>query len=104
MFDILTIGNGLSLLIGAILLYFAKKYLVPFLKVGKNRRYAEWIAQLADEITDDLMTRFPKQEWLRYVDDAVDKLMELCGIEKEIARRAVNSSLERKNVPISKLK
>jgi len=104
MFDILTFGNGLMLLISTILIYFANKYLVPFLRVEKHRRYAEWIGRLADELTDDLVVRFPGQEWLRYVDDAIDKLMELCGIEKDIARRAVNSSLERKNAQISEEK
>lgn len=100
MFDILNFGNGLTLLLSTILVYFANKYLVPYLKVEKHRRYAEWIAHLADEITDDLVVAYPASEWLTYVDEAIDKLMEVCGIEKDIAQRAVNSSLERKKIAL----
>jgi hypothetical protein len=94
--NFLSMESGILSLLSIVIVYLSNKYLVPFLKVEKNKRYAEWIAHLADEITDDLIVRYPDNRWLKYLDESIDKLMLICGIDKTVAARAINSSLKRK--------
>jgi hypothetical protein len=96
MFEWLSLKSGVFALLGVIVAWLGKTYLAPLLEVEKHRRYAQWIAQLADEITDDLVRRYPANRFLEFVDQAVDKLMEVCNIEREVARRAINSALQKK--------
>lgn len=76
--------------------WIANKYVVPFLHVGRRQRYAELIATLADEITDELQELYPDRGWLEHLDEAVDKLISILGIDPEIARRAVRAAAARK--------
>ncbi len=73
-----------------------KAYLVPFLKAGKRERYARYIAIIADELTDDLRARYPEKEWLRHLDEAIDRIIDICGISTEVAQRAVRAAAARK--------
>ncbi len=75
--------------------YVANKYIIPFLKVGKRERYASLITTLADEITDELCEKYPEKQWVNYLDQAVNKLRDLCGISDEIARRAMKAAFTR---------
>ena len=75
--------------------HIATRYVVPFLKIGKSQRYAELIAKLADEVTDELRNKHDKG-WAKYIDEAVDKLIILLGISPEIARRAIKAAAARK--------
>lgn len=86
------VGTAFLALVG----YIGKKYLVPYLLVAKRREYAVWIAAIADELTDDLRSRYPNSEWVVHIDQAVDKLMQVCDIPKAIARRAANAAVARK--------
>ena len=86
------LGSVAMLLIG----YLARKYIIPFLKVGKRRRYAEYIALIADEVTDELRAKYPDVHWVRYLDEAVDQLAAICEVSTDIARRAVIASTGRK--------
>jgi hypothetical protein len=70
--------------------------LVPLLRIESNRRYAAYIAVIADEVTDELRARYPDKTWLKYLDEAVDKIIEICDIDPEIARRAALAALARK--------
>jgi len=88
--------GGMGALFITIVTWFAKKYLVPFLEVEKRRIYARYIASIADEITDELVQKYPDKEWLKYFDQAVDKIIEICHIDTEIARRAVSAAFARK--------
>ena len=74
----------------------ANKYVIPFLKVGKRKSYAGYIAAMADELTDDLRQKYPDKEWLKHLDEAIDLLTELCEISPEVASRAINASVARK--------
>lgn len=94
--SLLKAAGGIWIVLGILITFTAKKYLVPFLLVERNRRYAEWIARIADEVTDDLVRRYPDEQWLKFLDQAVDRVMEICGISEETARRAVNSAVSRK--------
>jgi hypothetical protein len=76
--------------------YVAKKYVIPFLQVGKRQRYAQFIAAIADEVTDDLRSKYPNKQWLKHLDEAVDRLIQICGVTPEIARRAVRAAAARK--------
>ncbi len=75
--------------------HIATRYVIPFLKIGKRQRYAELIAQLADEFTDELRSKHDKS-WTKHLDEAVDKLIILLGISPEIARRAIKAAAARK--------
>ena len=94
-------GNAGSLagLVGSVAIMFAgyaaNKYIIPFLKVGKRERYASLITTLADEITDELCAKYPDKQWLTYLDQAVNKLRDICDISDEIARRAIKASFSR---------
>ena len=95
-------GNLLDLVggIGAVLMlavgWIAKKYLVPLLETENNRRYAAYIAAIADEVTDELKVRYPEKTWISYLDEAVDKIIEICDISAETARRAAVAAISRK--------
>jgi hypothetical protein len=100
-FDFVT-GNLFELLggIGAVFMalvaWFARKYLLPFLEIGRRRQYANYIAIIADEVTDDLVRRYPNESWVKYFDEAVDKIISICGIDIEVARRAASAAMSRK--------
>lgn len=76
--------------------FLAKQYLIPYLQIGRRKRYAEFIARIADEVTDELRIRHPQSKWLKHLDEAVDTLIEIAAISPDIARRAVNASAARK--------
>jgi hypothetical protein len=82
-----------------ILGWLAKRFVKPLLEVERNRAMATWIAHIADEVTDELVARYPDQQWDNWLDKAVDKVMEVCEIEKrEVAERAARAALGRKAV------
>jgi hypothetical protein len=92
-------GSWLGLLgsVGLLLVgHVAKKYIIPFLSVGNRKQYATYIATIADEVTDDLRSKYPDKEWLQHLDEAIDALISICGISEDIARRAINASVARK--------
>ena len=76
--------------------HIANKYVIPYLKIGKRQQYAQYIAVIADEVTNDLKEKYPEKDWIKHIDEAVDKVIEVCQISPTIARRAVNASLQRK--------
>lgn len=80
----------------ALVTYLTKNFLVPYLKTGNRARYAQYISAIADDLTDDLKARYPKNEWLEHLDEAVDRIIEVCEISPEIARRAARAAAARK--------
>ena len=94
--NILGLAGGMGTVFLALVAWVAKKYLVPFLVVEKRMRYARYIASIADEITDDLVRKYPDKEWVVYFDEAVDKIISVCGIDTEGAARAISAALTRK--------
>ncbi|MFQ5606484.1 MAG: hypothetical protein ACE5GA_00950 [Candidatus Zixiibacteriota bacterium] len=81
----------------AVIGWVGSRHLVPLLQVGKRKQFAQWIAVIADEVTDALVARYPNKRWLEALDEAVDSLVEICGVSQEISRRAVDAALARKN-------
>jgi len=92
----LALFGGAGALFLVVVTWFAKKYLVPFLELEKHRRYARYIAAIADEVTDELVLRYPGESWAKYLDQAVDRIIEICGIDLEVAKRAALASMARK--------
>ncbi|MCJ7577268.1 MAG: hypothetical protein MUO91_02325 [candidate division Zixibacteria bacterium] len=88
--------------LGAILLlllgWVVKKYAIPFLNTELKKRMAEYILLIADEVTDQLVAKYPKNELLKWLDQAVDKIMEITGVSKEVATRAAQAALARKGI------
>lgn len=76
--------------------HIANKYIIPFLKIGKRKQYAQYIATIADEVTDDLKSKYEEKEWLKHLDEAVDMLISICDISPVIATRAVKAAAARK--------
>jgi hypothetical protein len=98
--SILSQAGSLAGLLGSVALllagWAANKYVIPFLKVGKRQHYAQFIATIANEVTDDLKNRYPDEKWLEYLDEAVGRLIAICGVSPEIARRAISAAVARK--------
>lgn len=94
--NILDLVGGMGAIIMIVASWFAKKYLIPFLRVEGRRRYAAYIAAIADEVTDELRLKYPDKSWTIYLDEAVDKIIKICDISPEVARRAVSASLSRR--------
>jgi hypothetical protein len=86
--------------LGAILMiyigYLVKKYLVPLLTVQKNREIAEHILIIADDVTNYFRLKFPSAHWSVWLDRAVDKIIEITGVGRDVADRAVKASIVRK--------
>lgn len=91
-----SLAGGIGTVFMAVIIWFAKKYLVPFLEVERRHQYAGYIATIADEITDDLVRKYPDEPWAKYFDEAVDRIIDICKIDADIARRAVSAALSRK--------
>ena len=92
-------GSWLSILGSTALLlagWVANKYVIPFLRVGEKQKYAEFVAIIADEVTDDLRGKYPDEQWLKYLDEAIDRLITICGVSPEIAKRAISAAAARK--------
>ena len=86
--------------IGAILMIYigvlAKKYLVPLLKIQKNREVAEYILVIADDVTDYFRLKFPSAHWSVWLDRAVDRIIEITGVGRDVAERVARASVMRK--------
>jgi hypothetical protein len=81
--------------LGAILLlllgWVAKHYLIPYLNTELKKKMAEYVLLIADEVTDQLVAKYPQNELLKWLDQAVDKIMEITGVSKEVATRAAQA-------------
>ena len=98
--EIIKAGGVLELVGGLATLaagWFANRYVIPFLQVGRRSRYAQLIATLADEVTDELRENYPDREWFDHLDEAVDRLISILDISGEVARRAVRAAAARKS-------
>jgi len=94
--NLINIVGGTGALVMIIVTWVAKKYLIPYLTVESRRRYAAYIAAIADDVTDELRLKYPNKPWVTYLDEAVDKIIKICEISPEVARRAVSASISRK--------
>lgn len=86
-------------LIIILITWVTKKYLIPFLDTEVKKKMAEYILLIADEVTDQLVEKYPDKDVLKYLDRTVDKIMEICDVKKrEVAIRAAEASFARKGI------
>ena len=100
MFDFVSSGflPGLGSLALLLLGWLTQKYVVPFLSTEQRKRMAEHILLIADEVTSSLMLKYPNSGWAAWVDQAVEEIMRITGVSREVALRAVKAALVRKGV------
>lgn len=85
-------------LIMIVLSWAVKKYLIPFLTTEAKKKMAEYILLIADEVTDQLVAKYPNKDMWKFLDRAVDKIMEICNVKKEVATRAAEAGFARKGI------
>jgi hypothetical protein len=78
-----------------------KRYLIPFLDTEIKRKMAEYVLLIADEVTDQLVAKYPQNELLKLLDQAVDKIMDITGVTREVAIRAAQAALARKGMKVT---
>ncbi|MCJ7507320.1 MAG: hypothetical protein MUO85_01145 [candidate division Zixibacteria bacterium] len=88
--------SGMGGLVLVVLGWLIKKHLVPLLATDRARKLAQHILLIADEVTDYFLQKYPGKDWAEWLNQAIDKIMEITGIDKEIAERAIRAALERK--------
>lgn len=69
---------------------------MPLLSTEKSRTLAQHILLIADEVTNYFLQKYPGKDWAEWLDQAIDKIIEITGIEREVADRAIRAALERK--------
>lgn len=74
------------------------RVLLPWLQTGTRMRYATHLSHLADEITDDLLARYPASEWVRALDGAVDAVLKELGVDDLSEKRMSAAKLKKKKV------
>lgn len=89
---------GIGGLIMILVTWMVKKHLLPFLDTEVKKKMAEYVLLIADEVTDQLVAKYPDKKVWGYLDRAVDKIMEVCGVKKEAATRAAEASFGRKGI------
>ncbi len=96
------VTNSPTQALGAVLLFFlgwvVKKYLVPYLNTEQRKKMAEYILLIADEVTDEMAAKYPKNEMVKWLDQAVDKISKITGVSEEVAARAIQAALARKEM------
>ncbi|MDZ4723779.1 MAG: hypothetical protein SGI97_07745 [candidate division Zixibacteria bacterium] len=80
----------------ALATYLVNKHVIPFLKIGRRQKFAESITVIADEVIADLRAKYPEKEWLSKLDEAIATLASICGIDPQVAKRAINASVARR--------
>jgi len=59
---------------------------------------AEYVLLISDDVTDDMVAKYPDNKFWDIIDKSVDKIMEICGVPEEVAKRAAGASLKRKGI------
>src|SRR3972149_152811 len=100
MFDF--VANSLFPSLGSIgivvLGWLAQKYLAPYLSTEKRRKMAGHILLIADDVTSSLLLKYPNSGWASWIDQAVEEIMEITGVSRDVALRAAKAALVRKGV------
>lgn len=61
--------------------YLAGRHLKPWIHENADRlARAQEIALVADRVTDEMTIMFPGQKWDNWIDEAVDRIIEACGL------------------------
>ena len=90
--------QALGVLFFLLLGWAVRKYLIPYLNTEQRKKMAEYILLIADEVTDELVAKYPKNELAKWLDQAVDKIVQITGVSEEVANRAIQAALARKGI------
>ncbi len=77
---------------------FVRKEIVPLLQTKENREMAEYILVIADDVTDFFRLHYPSSHWSVWLDKAVDRIIEITGVGKDVADRAARAAIARKGM------
>ena len=92
-------GAGLNAIWGLVLIiigFAVNKFVVPLLKTKLQREIAEHLLIIADDVTDYFVAKYPASDWAQWIDQAVDKIIEVVGVSPETAKRAAIAAIQRK--------
>jgi len=76
------------------------KYVRPLLNTETKKKVAEHILLIADDVTDWLLEMYPNEKPYKYLDQIINKIMEVCGVSRTVAERAAKAALKRKGVSL----
>ena len=88
--------SGIGTLVTLIVAWLAKEYLLPLLSTERRKKMASYILLIADEVTDYFRLKYPEVKWTEWLDQAIEKIMEITGAPKEVAARAAQAAIARK--------
>lgn len=83
-------------LILIVLGFVVVKFLVPLLKSQLSKSIASHLLIIADDVTDYYVDKYPNSKPAEWIDQAVDKIIEVMGVSRETAKRAAIAALQRK--------
>ncbi|EQB63807.1 MAG: hypothetical protein RBG1_1C00001G1386 [candidate division Zixibacteria bacterium RBG-1] len=85
--------------LGLLLLgWVVQKYLVPYLSTDKKKKLAEHILLIADDVTDYFVLKYPTSNWTEWIDQAVEQIIQITGVDREVAVRAAKAAIARKQM------
>ena len=91
--------EALGALFMIVLGIFIKQEIMPLLQATRNREVAEYVLVIADDVTDYFRLKFPNAHWSVWLSQAVDRIIEVTGVGKEVADRAAKAAIARKEIP-----
>lgn len=97
--------KGLEALGALLMIYlgiFVKREIMPLLQIRRNREVAEYILVIADDVTDYFRLKFPSAHWSVWLDRAVDRIIEITGVGRDVADRAAKAAVVRRGEAISR--
>ncbi len=65
------------------------------IKIRKKLLMAQWVVIIADDVTDYFRLKFPAAHWSVWLDRAVDRIIEITGVGRDVADRAAKAALLR---------
>jgi len=92
--------GGVAGIIIAIVGWVVTKYVLPLIKSQKAEVMARHIALIADDVTDSLVMKYPESKWAQIADEAIDQIMAICDINKQVAERAAQAAMGRKSLMV----
>lgn len=81
-----------------ILGWVVQKYLVPLLSTDRKKKLAEHILLIADDVTDYFVLKYPASNWTEWIDQAVEQIIQITGVDREVAVRAAKAAIARKQM------
>jgi hypothetical protein len=91
-------ATAIGSLLMLVLSWIAAKYLPSLLNTERKKRMAEYILKIAEDVIGFYLEKYPNDPYASWLDMAIARLMEICGIERDIAERVLKAAIERKKL------